>query len=242
MDPHDLKVCNGSRASPSAIDGCPSTSAMPGLRPKSCGGAKCRDGPQRDMRPLLSSAVLRPKVHPTYKPIDKRLRADGRIPQAVSPCAGGPLRTRAQLEAEIAASVNVLRRQAPSRPRLTAAEAYTRRQSHAARSLAAWQLSGGCRPYLFRRVRAMEVPAQQLKPPRRERTTKSQAQAAEWHWGRPRISHWVATRSLMSGYLTQAHQSTNLSTASDNYELSRLMAQSGMMPSWAYRRFGSWGP
>jgi TolB-like protein len=34
-------------ASSSAIDGCPSTSAMPRLGPKSCGGAKCRDGTNR---------------------------------------------------------------------------------------------------------------------------------------------------------------------------------------------------
>ena len=41
-----LNVRYGSRASSSAIDGCPSTSAMPRLRPKSWGGATCCDGPQ----------------------------------------------------------------------------------------------------------------------------------------------------------------------------------------------------
>jgi hypothetical protein len=39
----------GSRASPSAINGCPSTSAILRLRPKSCGGAKCCDGPIGDI-------------------------------------------------------------------------------------------------------------------------------------------------------------------------------------------------
>ena len=39
-----VNVGLGSRASPSATDGCPSTSAMPGLRPKSCDGQNVATG------------------------------------------------------------------------------------------------------------------------------------------------------------------------------------------------------
>jgi len=56
-----LNVRFGSFASPSAIDGCQSTSAMPRLRPKSCGVAKCCDGPLPDMLAysITSSAQVR---------------------------------------------------------------------------------------------------------------------------------------------------------------------------------------
>jgi hypothetical protein len=65
-----------SRASPSAIDCRPSISAMSRLRPKSCGGAKCRDGPKGDLPMRLPSEAL---PEPPWSPFSGDDLTTGRV-------------------------------------------------------------------------------------------------------------------------------------------------------------------
>lgn len=70
---YNIDVRVGSRASFSALDASLSISAMPRWRPRSSGGAICRDGPEDDMSPCVICVEICLRAEPSPEGSQRRL-------------------------------------------------------------------------------------------------------------------------------------------------------------------------